>query len=715
MVADGKARFGPSPMIQREEARLAMAAGLWSEAEQHWKISADVAPDDWECIEGHVLALIRQRRLEEADARFEDAIARPDAPRDLMKKVMLFSMAYSRLPLTQRVAERILIGAPEDGDAIWAIGVARTSANDLAAAEATLTRGLAVANHPLIPVLAAEVATLRQDWPTAVERWTKLIHQQPHKAWRRLRFLEKSGPSAPWVQLALAQFTGGDATAACETIDLALQRFPEDVPLLLCRARLATLQKQWSSAGSAWNATIVASGGNLPIIEEAFAAAWNLEEHKTVKDAKSLRGVPGPSTGFLAVAPDTLATNEILVQLENAPLDRNSGDCAIEIIRDAHVMPGGPPDQASRRDVYHATGGVFSRTGRLSGLCIQKGFNIDHRPSRLFGPVAGFRSLPGHWLYGAGQVYNHIGHFIMDCIGRLWAAEIAQQTFDGVLYLSKIRAEVSENRMQFTRASRHVNFTRLEHHPFIHPLLEIFSSIRRIHAIVQPTKVESLWVPRQLFGLCQEQMHGNAAFREFVRRKVGAVEAKGLSAARVYVSRSKFASARGALFGESALEGMLARSGYLIFHPEKHSLVEQFALYRDASHIIVSGGSAAHVVALAMCDTQHVAIVGRLPGQSRGFVDQIQAFGAKSSIGIDRLNGVFASCDGAGDVIREPVTRQTHSLDVRSALSDLHANGFLDAVDEDQLRGFSSQNTAADFLISLKEQTPERAWHYVPW
>jgi hypothetical protein len=65
----------------------------------------------------------------------------------------------------------------------------------------------------------------------------------------------------------------------------------------------------------------------------------------------------------------------------------------------------------------------------------------------------------------------------------------------------------------------------------------------------------------------------------------------------VYVSRSGLPPG-GNYLGEKFIESMLEKNGFSIFHPEKHSLLEQMETYHQAKTVIFGEGSACHGVEL---------------------------------------------------------------------------------------------------------------------
>lgn len=79
---------------------------------------------------------------------------------------------------------------------------------------------------------------------------------------------------------------------------------------------------------------------------------------------------------------------------------------------------------------------------------------------------------------------------------------------------------------------------------------------------------------------------------------------------KVYVSRSALGPHSGYL-GERVLEEALAASGYAIFRPDEHGLVEQLQTYRHAKVLIFGEGSACHGTELFGRSLGHTLLLNR--------------------------------------------------------------------------------------------------------
>lgn len=80
---------------------------------------------------------------------------------------------------------------------------------------------------------------------------------------------------------------------------------------------------------------------------------------------------------------------------------------------------------------------------------------------------------------------------------------------------------------------------------------------------------------------------------------------------RIYVSRSRMPA--GLLLGERYLENLLAESGFSVYRPEEHTLVDQMLAYRHACQVIFPEGSACHGTELLGRQLQQVALLNRRP------------------------------------------------------------------------------------------------------
>jgi len=137
--------------------------------------------------------------------------------------------------------------------------------------------------------------------------------------------------------------------------------------------------------------------------------------------------------------------------------------------------------------------------------------------------------------------------------------------------------------------------------------------------------VETLYVPELGFGWA-ERYAGSAAYRHYMRERLSAaVVPEG--GEKLYVSRARLNPLRGGVLAERVLEENLARAGFDVFHPEKHSIEVQIARYRAAREIVALDGSALHLAAFVMPPGGKLAMILRRTGSNyASYVTQYRAF-----------------------------------------------------------------------------------------
>lgn len=202
--------------------------------------------------------------------------------------------------------------------------------------------------------------------------------------------------------------------------------------------------------------------------------------------------------------------------------------------------------------------------------------------------------LPGRWIWG-GVLLNHFGHFLTESIGRLWALDAIEGPFDGIVFVPK-REDETEG-------------APVEMQPFHRLFFDLAGVDVPIRILSRPTRIERLEVPGQGFGI-GPMAAGTAAFRDFMARRF-AQDIAATGGERLYISRSGLSAQRGGILWETRLEELLAREGYEIFHPQRHSMSEQIARYKAARQIVALDGSALHLVAMSGVRGQRVAMIKR--------------------------------------------------------------------------------------------------------
>ncbi|MDO5605913.1 MAG: glycosyltransferase 61 family protein [Paracoccus sp. (in: a-proteobacteria)] len=263
--------------------------------------------------------------------------------------------------------------------------------------------------------------------------------------------------------------------------------------------------------------------------------------------------------------------------------------------------------------------------------------------------------LTGRWLW-AGVLFDHFGHFLVESMSRLWAAHhdtAASRGLDGICYIPK--------RPRRRGALR----------GFQQQVLDVFGLSLPVRLVWRPSRVETLVVPGQGFGL-GDMIGGTAAMRDAVHRHFAAgITPDG--AERLYLSRSALAPEEGAILGETVIEDHLRAQGYRIMHPQMHSLSEQLAQMKAARQIIFADGSAGHLLAYVARPDQQIACLPRRSFWVDGPVDHIAGFTGRAPLVLDSIAQEWAA-PGRRDF--RGVTYALHDMPALSAR--LVAAGMLD-------------------------------------
>ncbi len=282
----------------------------------------------------------------------------------------------------------------------------------------------------------------------------------------------------------------------------------------------------------------------------------------------------------------------------------------IEIILDATVTGVGDLVRAPQ-GVEIQDSGVYHADGALCGLGLHRASNIpqdniapDPLPSerRARGEL-----VPGRHLFG-GIIGPHFGHFLVESLGRLWAAEHLKGTFNSLVYIrihGRKRTPIAD---------------------FGAGVLAALSLDLPVHTVVRPTAFAELVVPSQLFGFHLRE--GHPLFHAFVHRHLRAFSAGGDGARRLYVSRRKL----GDISGEEAREALLEGHGYRVIHPETLSFADQLAAYNAANSVLLAEGSAVHVFAMVARADQRCGIIQRRPGVFAGGMDHLRGFSGRPGV-----------------------------------------------------------------------------------
>lgn len=329
----------------------------------------------------------------------------------------------------------------------------------------------------------------------------------------------------------------------------------------------------------------------------------------------------------------------------------------------------------SQRHIFN--GGVYRDTGEIVDLAIHHGMmGLRHVPD-LKPDLPVSERLEGKWVYG-GFAYRQVGHLLTESIGRLWVLDQKIPDVAGIVFIApnaqrpsglptaqniQDNAALTAGLKQFREA------------------LDILAPGLPVKVIGAATRVDRLIVPSQLMGLLPygDLLSGHQIHREFAKKQVARAIGQDLvgRASHVYVSRSRFYKpTAAAFFMEDDLDRCFSEKGYDIIYPETISLLDQFRTYAAASHIVMAGGSAAHVAALAMSGIQNIILLRRYTDQNDQFSSQLLGMGALSAVMIDALKARFLP-EPKEATFRQSASSGLYVLDVDRLSINLIDQGFI--------------------------------------
>ena len=312
---------------------------------------------------------------------------------------------------------------------------------------------------------------------------------------------------------------------------------------------------------------------------------------------------------------------------------------SVEVVRNAVIAPMVSPEELAC--------GVFREDGSFceQSRTLYSANRFTGIPMEPDGPA----HLPGRHLF-AGIGRHHFGHFLMECIPRLWGLDEAGPV-DSLLI-------VPRHGIDFEAVFKR----RLG--AFIHELTDGLP----VHFVDLPLIVDELVLPSQGMGH-RHWITGTERFRRFIRDRLESrIVPDGPD--KIYVSRSRLKHAAQMVDQEERIEKLMSKAGYTIFHPQRHSISEQCACYMAADTIVGTDGSAFHLAPFVMRPGTRVGLIQRRWRQAAfdALADQIRAF---ADVELTTINPLIRPEEG------EEVPTDRPPLDYRRLLRKLEAHGFL--------------------------------------
>ncbi len=208
-----------------------------------------------------------------------------------------------------------------------------------------------------------------------------------------------------------------------------------------------------------------------------------------------------------------------------------------------------------------------------------------------------------------GFCVEHWGHFLVDCLGRLWI--LCDERFKDykLIFLTKRGRKLQGNFLEFFS------------------LLGIDS--KRFIYLERPMKFPEVVIPE----CCYLHRSENERYRDVFDKIVERFQLKNLVPEKVYFSRLHLKKARKTELGELEIQQQFSQNGYEVFYPETLSLSRQLEIFQGAKSIACVNGtiplnclfakSSIELIVLNKMSLEHVNLkrVSRLMGISPILVD----------------------------------------------------------------------------------------------
>ena len=171
-------------------------------------------------------------------------------------------------------------------------------------------------------------------------------------------------------------------------------------------------------------------------------------------------------------------------------------------------------------------------------------------------------------IYG-GVIVGHFGHFILECMGRLWAViKHPEWGYKIAFDFIKIRGNAG----------------------WIYDFFSLLDLPRdRILIITKPVKFSNIIIPEESVHSWYNYTKEYLLPYEYIKSKITPSPFK-----KIYLSRRLLVGKNVQSFNEEYFEEFFAERGYLIVEPERFNLKEQIALVSGADEIAAIIGSLTH-------------------------------------------------------------------------------------------------------------------------
>jgi hypothetical protein len=249
--------------------------------------------------------------------------------------------------------------------------------------------------------------------------------------------------------------------------------------------------------------------------------------------------------------------------------------------------------------------------------------------------------IAGPCLY-AGVYFFHFGHFVSECIHRLYARSVDERLRNAKVAFSVYPTQTVD--------------------PWFYPILDICGvSSDDVIFINSPHRFEHLIVPQQA------RILGGMTMIDGYSKVFPPLKSEMRDEARhsYYVSRSKHLYS-GGFAGEMLLERQLEKAGFHILYPEEMPLGELIGKLSAADRIIFAEGSSIHNLELCRKTSAKIMVIGRRPHAAARFGYIVSEYSTAWHVFDDAFRLGSLEWDNAKNAMHGP--RAVSVLDIRALL-----------------------------------------------
>lgn len=266
-VLEGQTQLPATRELYIEHAHIAEFRRDPQEALRRWTAARDLFPDDWQCHAGAGNALRDLHRFDEADAMYQDAIARNPAEPDLL-------LGYAQVAEARRDLEAAVQRWTDARDRCperWLFHAAAANhlrqLGRLDEAEARLAEAQEhLPNEPALFIDYARIADQKRDWDAAQRRWSAVVLRFPRS-------------QAGYMGAAHALRELGRYDEADAMLSAGQAQWPAEIELFVEYARNAEAHGDWGAALQRWKAVREKAPERWDAFARAAAASIELRRY----------------------------------------------------------------------------------------------------------------------------------------------------------------------------------------------------------------------------------------------------------------------------------------------------------------------------------------------------------------------------------------------------------------------------------------------------